>query len=38
LGDAVKLAWEITAVEAMVNIAPYTTRYVMNKRNDLDLV
>jgi len=38
LGDEIKLAWEIIAIEAMVNIAPYTTRYVMNKRNDLDLV
>jgi hypothetical protein len=38
LGESIKLAWEIIAIEAMVNIAPYTTRYILNKRSDLDLM
>lgn len=36
-GENVKLAWEIVTVETTVNIAPYTKRYVCNKRNDLDV-
>lgn len=32
-----KLAWEIVGIETTVNIAPYTRRYVCNKRNDLDV-
>jgi len=33
----VKVAFEVVGVEAVNNLAPYSTRYVCNKRADLDL-
>jgi len=33
----VKAAFEVVGVEAVNNLAPYSTRYVCNKRADLDL-
>jgi hypothetical protein len=36
--DAPKLAYEIVAIETTSNIPPYTTRYIANRRNDLDLL
>jgi hypothetical protein len=35
LGDNVKIAYEIIAVESVVDIPPYVPRYVMNRRDDL---
>lgn len=38
LGDGptpAKLAYEIVGTEAMLNIPPYTTRYIANRRDDL---
>ncbi len=37
LADGVKLAFEVVNVEATVNIPPFVTRYVRNRRGDLDL-
>lgn len=36
--DAPKVAYEIVAVEAVVNVPPYVPRYVTNRRDDLDLI
>jgi len=33
-----KVAYEIVAIETTSNIPPYTTRYIANRRNDLDLI
>ncbi len=38
LGDAVELAFEVVGVETTINIPPYTTRYVANRRDDLHLI
>lgn len=38
LGDFVKLAFEIVGVETTLNIPPYTTRYIVNRRDDLHLI
>lgn len=35
--DAPRLAYEIVAVEAVVNVPPYVPRYVTNRRDDLVL-
>ena len=37
LSDDVKLAYEIVGTETTVNIPPFVTRYVCNRRGDLDL-
>lgn len=33
-----KLAYEVVGVETTSNIPPYTTRFITNRRNDLDLL
>lgn len=38
LGDAVKLAFEVVRIEPVVDIPPYGMRYVVNRRDELDLV
>lgn len=38
IGDIVKLAWEVSGIETVINIPPYTKRYIMNRRNDLGIV
>lgn len=35
--DNVKLSFEIVGVETTLNIPPYVTRYIANRRGDLDL-
>jgi len=35
LADSVKVAFEIVGVETTLNIPPYVTRYVANRRDDL---
>ena len=35
--EAPRVAYEIVAVEAMVNIPPYVPRYIANRRSDLDI-
>lgn len=38
LGDGsspAKLAFEVVGIEAVLNIPPYTTRFIMNRRDDL---
>lgn len=37
LGDDVRIAYEIAQVETAVNIPPYVSRYVVNRRGDLDI-
>jgi hypothetical protein len=37
-GDKVKLAYEIVGVETVLNIPPYTMRYVCNRRDELNVV
>jgi hypothetical protein len=34
----IKLAWEIVAIETVINVPPFTHRYLLNKRADLNLV
>ncbi|MDF0605401.1 hypothetical protein HZU77_007020 [Neisseriaceae bacterium TC5R-5] len=36
LSESVKMAYEIVAIETLVNIAPFVTRYVCNRRGELD--
>ena len=36
LGNNVKMAWEITAIETVINVPPFTLRYIMNRRDDID--
>lgn len=38
LHDRVKIAFEIVGVETVLNIAPFVTRYVCNRRGDLDFL
>lgn len=37
LADSVRLAFEIVGVETTLNIPPYVTRYIANRRGDLDI-
>jgi hypothetical protein len=30
------MAWEITGIESVINIPPFTLRYIVNRRDDLD--
>ena len=32
-----KLAYEVTGLETVTNIAPYTQRYICNRRGDMDV-
>lgn len=36
--DAPKIAYEIVEVEAVVNVPPFVPRYVVNRRDDLDII
>ncbi|WP_445157649.1 hypothetical protein [Halomonas sp. E14] len=36
--QAPKIAYEIVAVEAVVNVPPFVPRYVVNRRDDLDII
>jgi len=36
LGNTIKMAWEITAIETIINIPPFNLRYIMNRRDDID--
>ncbi len=38
LGDIAKLAWEVTVTETVLNIPPFSVRYIMNQRDDLDII
>lgn len=38
IGQDVSLPFEIVKVESSVNIAPYTRRYILNARDDLDFL
>lgn len=35
--DAARLAFEVVGIETTSNIPPYTTRYIMNRRDDLHI-
>jgi len=35
--DCAKLAFEVVGIETTSNIPPYTTRYIMNRRDDLHI-
>lgn len=37
VSDDIKLAFEVVGVETTTNIPPYTTRYVCNRRADVDI-
>lgn len=37
ISDDVRLAFEIVDIETVMNISPYATRYVANRRDNLDL-
>lgn len=36
--EAPKLAYEIVEIEAVVNLPPFVPRYVVNRRDDLDII
>jgi hypothetical protein len=36
--NAPKVAYEIVEVEAVVNVPPFVPRYVVNRRDDLDII
>ena len=38
LGDPVWLAFEVVGIETTVNIPPFTTRYICNRRDDLHVI
>ncbi|SEN69789.1 hypothetical protein [Nitrosomonas marina] len=35
--DEVRVAYEVVDIETVMNVSPYATRFVMNRRSDLDL-
>ncbi|MGI9213559.1 MAG: hypothetical protein ACR2HF_13890 [Methylococcaceae bacterium] len=38
LDGQVRLAWEIISIETILNIPPFSLRYIANRRNDLNIV
>ncbi|MCP5245682.1 MAG: hypothetical protein H6937_06965 [Burkholderiales bacterium] len=38
ISDDVRVAYEVVDIETVMDVSPYATRYVMNRRADLDLL